>query len=386
MKVRFQKTALWLLGRRIWALPFKRVSNRLSGTAQDVEDRSILFVSSNGSGLGHLTRLWAIEKALSCDAYTYTLSSAHNRLGKKREKIIYFPSYATLGMYGKIWNFLLAGHFAVVVKALQPKRIVFDGTTVYPGVIAVARRACVPITWIQRGCWKPHVDARSWQRHHTSEFADQVIIPGDYGCDEKVDVGQPADYVGPIVLTREEDLLSRLEARKALNLPLDKNLFLIQLGGASVGELNNLLDMCVNTVNALGPDWCPVVVRNPLSDISNDDGVLSISAYPLAQYYNAFDAAIMPAGYNTSQECVQFGLPSVLLPNMDTVTDDQERRAETLQAKALAISATSIREIHDGINRLADDEVRYNLRKQATERRVSNGAARAAQLISSKLS
>lgn len=385
--MRFSKPEFWLLGQNVWSVPFRRAKKDAEARVEKFKNRPVLFVSSNGSGLGHLTRLWSIERSLDVDAITYTLSSAHHVLGKDSGRIIYFPSYSTLGMFGRFWNFLMAGHFHAIVRGMSPRRIVFDGTTVYPGIIAVAQKENVPITWVQRGCWKRDADLRSWQRHNAHEFADQVVIPGDYGYSECVTVGRDLEpeYVAPIVLTRDTDLLSRAEARKALGLEPSKKLFLIQLGGSSIGSLNKLLRVCIDSVRELGDEWSAVVVKNPLANDFPEADFETISAYPLARFYNAFDAAVMPAGYNSSQECVHFGLPTVLLPNPDTVTDDQEKRARGLEAAGLALVAQSQASLRQAIRVLAKDHVRTELRQRTSILRRDSGADEAARAIAKRL-
>lgn len=369
----------------LWSRVFARSGAQAERLRAEMYTSPVLMVSSNGGGLGHLTRLWAVERRLDKEVVTYTLSSAYDKLGKPKSRMIYFPSYGTMGMYGRVWNILLAGHFDAVVKGLRPQRIVFDGTSVYPGIIAVAQKYGVPVTWIQRGCWKPEADARSKQRHSANRFADQVILPGDYGCEESVDVGLPPVTVGPIVLSDDHELFDRDAARTMLGLPLDKKAFLIQLGGSTIGDLNELLDEVLDAIKSLGDDWIPVFVRNPLATVESGREVYEISGYPLARYYNAFDAAIFPAGYNTSQECVQFGLPAVLVPNNATVTDDQNRRARTMAERGIALCAESVHELRVAINMLGEDNFREGLRKAAGTAIRANGAIAAAEAIESKL-
>lgn len=371
----------------LWSRVFARAKAQAERLRAEIGTTPVLMVSSNGGGLGHLTRLWAVEKRLQQqnEVVTYTLSSAYDKLGKPKSRMIYFPSYGTMGMYGRVWNVLLAGHFGAVVRGLKPKRIVFDGTSVYPGIIAVAQQNGIPITWIQRGCWKPEADARSKQRHAANRFADQVILPGDYGCDESVDVGLEPVKVGPIVLSDEAELFNRDDARAMLGLPRDKKAFLVQLGGSTIGALNELLDEVLDAIGQLGEDWVAVFVRNPLATVEVGRDVYEISGYPLARYYNGFDAAIFPAGYNTSQECVHFGLPSVLVPNSATVTDDQNRRAQTMASRGIALCAESVAELREAIIMLGNDEYRMNIRQASHSAREANGALAAAAAIEALL-
>ncbi len=343
----------------------------------------VMFVSSNGAGLGHLTRLSAIDKHLGVETMFYTMSSAYRMIGKKSTDIVYFPSHGDLGMAGEKWNPLMEAHFSAIVSAFAPDLIVFDGTYVYRGVIRTSRRLSIPLTWVQRGCWKPEVDRKSKQRHAANKFAHAVIIPGDYGCSEQVDVGGELEpyYVAPVTLVRAEECYSREQARELLGLPKSGKLFLIQLGAGNINDVTNLRESAIMAVNKLGSDWLPVVVRNPLSRDAMDSDALSVQAYPLSLYYNAFDAGAFAAGYNTVQEAVEMQLPSVFVPNEFTKTDDQVARTEALNKSGLAFRALDAAELEQSISQLADDDLRARLRMQLSSKRQGNGAEEASKVL-----
>ena len=44
-----------------------------------------------------------------------------------------------------------------------------------------------------------------------------------------------------------------------------------------------------------------------------------IRDYPNSRFFEAFDFAIMAAGYNSFHEAVQFSLPTIFYPNMDSI-------------------------------------------------------------------
>lgn len=341
----------------------------------------VLMVSSNGSGVGHLTRLAAIEDHLDAQVLTYTMSGAHYRLGKPQGTVVHFPSYGDLGMYGRVWNVLLDAHFDAIVQGFRPSLVVFDGTSVYAGVRKVATRRNVPLIWVQRGCWKPEVDKKSPHRRNAGEFASEVIIPRDYGCKETVDIaGLEPKYVAPIVREPDE-VLGREEARKALGLPLDKKLFLIQLGGGTIGTVTNVRAKALETIAEIGPEWAPVLSRHPLNKEAAVPGVPEVSAYPLSKYFAAFDALICPAGYNSVQESVHFALPAVLIPNQATITDDQARRAHEMASAGLALEAETEGEVMQAIREICGDNARARIKEKALNTRETDGAYEAAQFI-----
>lgn len=342
----------------------------------------VLMISSNGSGLGHLTRLWSVEQFLDAEVFTYTLSRAYGRLGKSPDQIMYFPSYSDTGLHPRLWSYLLQLHLHAVVRQFQPDVILFDGTFVYRGLRAVVEASPAKFIWMQRGCWKKDIDRKTRQRYNASEFADALIVPGDYGCQENLDFGPIRTFrTNPIVFAPEEGRRPRQEARRLLNLDVDKKYCLIQLGGGVINDITGLRDHAIAVVENLPGGWIPVVVQNPLSKTAPPKGVQSISAYPLSSFYAAFDMAILAAGYNTVQECVEYQLPSVLVPNLSTTTDDQLRRARALGERGGAKFGCDEATVAEAIGELAVDEERSKMLKTLKEMRVANGSVAAADAV-----
>ena len=342
----------------------------------------ILLVTSNGAGLGHLTRVNAISEHLGGSDLIYTMSSAYRRLNRESAKTIYFPSYGDLGMAGGAWNTLMKAHFQSVFESFSPDAVVFDGTFVYRGLVQIVKNSRCPLIWLQRGCWRDAVDRNSEQRHHAAKYVDHVIIPGDYGCAESVDAGPgiDVDYVPPIVSGNQDRSLSRVKARSKLGLPENGNFFLIQLGAGVINDTTDYLSVALEAVRSLGEGWEPVVVQNPLSP-NAISGCRSIEAFPLIDYLSAFDAGVFAGGYNSCQEAVARGLPAVFVPNEATKTDDQFRRVSGLQSRGLGLLATTPQELYDQINRLNNPELRKNMKAAQAVMEPAKGAAEAASVI-----
>ena len=341
--------------------------------------RRVLLISSNGAGLGHLTRLAAISRFLSGESLIYTLSSAYHVLGKSSKEIVYFPSYGDIGIDGAVWNPLLKAHLGAVVKGFQPEVIVFDGTYVYRGVTAVAQEAGVPLIWLQRGCWKPNVLSKSAQRQNPESYVDGIVVPRDYGCREPEGHKQgelETHHVNPVTLLGRGELMDRVEARRHLGLPQEKRLFLVQVGAGVLNDTNQLKATAIDAVRGLGPEWEPVLVANPLRkdfELERQD-VLAFSVYPVLKYLKAFDAAILAAGYNSVQESVVSELPAIFVPNLHTKTDDQVRRAKEMAEKGLGMIATTVDEMGTAVIELGRQDIRATISRALHDAGVSNGA------------
>ena len=56
-----------------------------------------------------------------------------------------------------------------------------------------------------------------------------------------------------------------------------------------------------------------------------------LRGFPLSQHFRAFDFSIAAAGYNSFHEVINFGLPTIFVPNRHPSMDDQAARAELAQ-------------------------------------------------------
>ena len=101
----------------------------------------------------------------------------------------------------------------------------------------------------------------------------------------------------------------------------------------------------------------------------------------------AFDASVMAAGYNSFQEAMALGLPTLFIPNMSTAKDDQDAR--TLWAEQ---SGCGLRWDDDGadghgagldraIDRLLDPNEQIRMRDQMAKLPAATGAAEIAAAL-----
>lgn len=345
--------------------------------------KRVLLVTSNGAGLGHLARLSAVASRMESETLIYTMSSAFSKIGWNRARIIYFPSSGDLGMSSRAWNPLMSAHFSAVLDAFNPDEVIFDGTFVYRGVIAGTQQENIPLSWLQRGCWKEGVDNSSYQRHHPDEICQRVIVPGDFGCEERLgfDGDIETEYVNPITLLDANDALDRSIACSELGLSPNKKHVLIQVGAGIINDVKSIQDFAADEVASLGDEWQAVLVRNPLSAESLSDKHVSVQAFPLAKYYKAFDAAVLAAGYNSVQESVQMALPSVFVPNPNTKTDDQFRRANGIHEAELGLLATTEAALGNAIRRLSSADFRSGMVRRMLENQLPNGAGQVAKIL-----
>ncbi len=131
-------------------------------------------------------------------------------------------------------------------------------------------------------------------------------------------------------MTPRDQLFDRTTARRALNLPDDAILCLVQLGSEANFDMSlpraRLLEFLDRHQQVIAVD-----VRSPLHFEEHADfheRLVMRKVYPLGQYLKAFDFAVCAAGYNTFHENIAAALPSIFIPNSNPIMDVQEARAE----------------------------------------------------------
>ncbi len=174
----------------------------VQGAGADPGDR-VLFLTSNGTGLGHLTRVMAIARRLGegLEPSILTLSAAAPVAAEEGFHVEYFPSHnAVAAEAPRRWDRRLRRRIELLLDELQPRLLVFDGAHPYDGLVAAlrgARRSGLKTVWCRRGLWRPGFGAEGiyWE----SAF-DLVLEPGELAGSE--DQGLTAGRQGATKVAR----------------------------------------------------------------------------------------------------------------------------------------------------------------------------------------
>lgn len=287
----------------------------------------VMLMSSNGAGMGHLTRLlaYAVRLPPSVRRYVLSMSQAVPVVARYGYRYEYLPSAGALGMAASMWQPLFAERLLEIVGRVRPDLVVFDGTHPYAGIDAA--RAAHPDTrwvWSRRGMWKPGLNADQLAK---SSWFDEVIEPGDLAApyDEGASVSALAYRVGPVTLADRGELLPRAEARARLGLPAEGRIGLISLGAGNINDTSGDVGAAAAALRHTG---CAVAVTQvDIAESAIGGDVHAVRAYPIAPCYSAFDVVVAAAGYNSFHELLRLGVPTAFVPNTGTSLDDQDARA-----------------------------------------------------------
>ena len=306
----------------------------------ELDRDSILFVPINGAGLGHLTRCLAVSRVVASrsperEISYFTTSIALPILHREGIPAYHLPPRSThSGLDEGDWNRMLENSLHQVIQISKPGTFVFDGTMPYGGIRRVfSAYPNMKKIWIKRGLYHDNeIDAKL--ARFLGDF-DRIIVPGELASDFHKGALENRFDVDPIVLGERAHLLGRDEACKKLGLDPARRTAYIQLGA---GNINNIHGLTVQVIAALGKltDIQIVLGESPIAKrtIPVTDECKVISEFPNYRYFNAFDLAVLAAGYNSVYESMYFGLPSIFFPNLATGSDDQMARARIAERKA----------------------------------------------------
>ncbi len=281
--------------------------------------RRVLMVTSNGVGLGHVTRAMAIGSRLPAgfQPVFFTLSRAIRLIREAGFLAESVPFHRGIGADPERWNDIFAEEIHAALAFYRPRVLIFDGNVPYRGLTAaLAGHPEVFSVWVRRAMWSP-INAGALA---TADTFDAVIEPcevaGAYdpgptvaeaGSVHRVPAHPPPRSRGPSgpgggahgARDRARGARGRLATRGRQQLrPRRRSrtvLAALDAVGATVVEF-------VSPVGETVP--VPSGTRHTVR-----------STYPSSPLSAAFDFQVSGAGYNSFHEAVAAGLPTVFVPN-----------------------------------------------------------------------
>lgn len=362
------------------------VGHRADATFCGVGDRpTVMFCTSNGVGLGHLSRVMAVGRRMQdeFDVVIFTLSAAISIPVSQGFRTEYLRSHEWSEFDGSTWNTVMHQRMRHLHDMYRPSLVLFDGTHPYAGLCRyLDEHPEIVRVWERRGMWRPGIGVEALQRR--GHF-DHVIEPGDYA--RAYDHGATATAadgartVGPI---RYGDApFDRAQARAALGLDGDGVTALLQLGAGQINDVNSLIRHAVDHLTAAG---VTVVIAASVLSTAPDvavEGVRVVQEYPISDYFAAFDMGFFAGGYNSYHEALSLGLPSVFVPNTSTKLDDQGARTRFAADQGLGLDwHDSERPTLDAlVERILDPAERAAMRTAMAALPPADGASEAASLL-----
>jgi hypothetical protein len=360
-------------------------------TGPSSADRSrVLFMSSNGTGVGHLMRLMSMARRSSdaIEPVFFTLSQALPVVRQNGFVAEYLMSRPYTQLPFAQWHALLRVRLGELIHVHDVEAVVFDGTWPYRGLLeALEDHPQVRAVWSRRGMWRTDMGGTP-QLEHSDAF-DLIVEPGEFA--EQADRGATSKRrhevtrVAPITFLDQDELLDRDEACRALGLDPDRPAALVQLGAGNINDVGSLVGAI--TARLLREDGLQVcMTRSIIADQAHgsEAEVIPLTGiYPLSRHFRAFDLAVAASGYNSFHELLASGVPSLFVPNLETSADDQAARSRYAASVgvALDLAEPSPTSISGSLDQLLDPARRQELSDAAAARYPGNGAADAMAAI-----
>ncbi|MET1411729.1 glycosyltransferase [Roseibium sp. HPY-6] len=365
--------------------------NSFAPAVHATPNSTALFFSTNGVGLGHLTRQLAVARRLPPRITPVFLShsKAIDIIGAHGFVAEHLPYHAAYGERKEHWNAALADALETAIAFYRPRAVVFDGNVPFVGLMK-AMEACPDVgrVWIRRAFWGPNRDLEALER---GKAFDLIVEPGElaWARDDGPTVALRPDTreVAPITLLDGQELLDRSDACERIGLDPDQTNILVALGAGNNIDTGNMTTRALTHLH--GRSGIGVTVaqwRISAEALDLPAGVARLTEYPFSKFLRAFDFAVAAAGYNTFAEHVRAALPTIWIPNEHAQQDQQILRARFAVAQnlGLLVRHTAAFDLKSSLDRMLQSETRENMRaahKSLNREASQNGAVATAEAI-----
>lgn len=357
---------------------------------QPLPEKTVLFVSSNGIGVGHLVQQMAIADRLpaSLKSVFVTMSKAHSIVQDAGYLSFFLPHHASIDVAPDNWNTMLAEELYDLIKFLEPPLLAYDATAVFQGVTEVlAEFPDLISVWVRRPMWAP-----SHQVFMESENSfDLILEPGElahaFDHGPTLNGYAPVHTVSPVLQIDPSARLVRGDARAALGIPDNVQVVALQLGSGANYDLSGARREILNALLA-HPDTLVLDICSPLVSVAPErpdhPQYRQIALFPSFRYSHAFDAAVSVAGYNAFHEQILGAIPTLFVPNEAPDMDRQAARGKWAELTGCGLMYRRDRD--DGrarqlVNRLLDADEQAFIRARCQAIRWKNGANEIAEFI-----
>ncbi len=307
----------------------------------------IVFYAVNGTGTGHVTRLLALAKWMrryatwlprGAEFYFLTSSEADQLLFREDFASFKVPSktIVTNAKLDRTTYLALAKQWVWhTLGLLRPDLFVVDtfpqgSFGELPAALDLAKkRALVARPMLHEFAGRTDVQNAFFGY-------DLLLVPeakGDASLHLPKGMDSRTRYYGPVAHREAFELLSREDARRVLGIETDRQVVYVSAGGGGDPTASDQLLGLVRSLRSV--DRFHIVAgAGPLfrGSWERSAHVTFIHHEPVASLVRAFDVAVSAAGYNTTVELGQGGVPTVFLPQRK-VADDQHARAERAAKK-----------------------------------------------------
>ena len=167
------------------------------------------------------------------------------------------------------------------------------------------------------------------------QFFDTIVHPGDAipAKEEGIEHFVEVKHVPPILLVKQNEMLSKEEARHRLGVPQDSTVWYVQLGAGQINDINSEINHTIESLLESDSKSYIIVGESLLGERVSfpNQRVRILRDYPNAIYLNGIDYSIQAGGYNSFHEMRSSTILTIFYPNMNTGMDDQLARCKVAE-------------------------------------------------------
>ncbi|MBJ24308.1 MAG: hypothetical protein CMB64_06525 [Euryarchaeota archaeon] len=354
--------------------------------------KSILVFPTNGVGFGHFTRILAVAKRIKklnpgIEVIFFTTMTTLHILKEQGEFVAYhIPGRKKFKeMDAKTWNTLTEEIMENIFAIHNPSLFIFDGAYPYRGMLnSIKNQEGLKKVWLRKGTLKKGFSKDPKESINRFNY---IIRPKDsVEYNDEVDDDYIPDLIkcNPILMLDKSELLSKKDACARLGVPEKSKIVYVQLGAGNINNINSEIGMTLDVLKEF-EDLYVVIGESMIGKRMNITGerVRIIRDYPNSRFFNAFDFAIMAAGYNSFHEAIHFSLPTIFYPNLNTGQDDQLARAKIAEdlGAMMVVKERKRKNVENAIKKIYDENIRERMKENIKKLHAENGAEQIAKYL-----
>lgn len=351
----------------------------------------VVFMPTNGVGLGHAQRCGLIAQAMS-PARPRPVFAAFPSCTPliKDQGFDVMPLIGRSRLHAQSHEHDLGNYLRLRALSAGARAIVFDGGYIFDSVYRTVLQTGVAGIWIRRGLWQAGQD-NSVALDREKAFA-RVIVPEE--AFEELNTaysrGPHVSAVGPVVQEIRPDPARRAPLRAALAERYGRSFerLAVSLLGSGVAAARDTQVQALCGLFERRSDTLHLVVVWPNATLEpgwfgwrNTRVVRTRRAAVLTA---AADVAVTAAGYNSFHEALYNRVPAIFVPQTGGFMDDQRARARAAAERGLAatVEAHELMTLERLVCRYLDDGEAEAVRARLADADLPPpGTARAAALI-----
>ncbi|WP_068316377.1 glycosyltransferase [Polycladidibacter hongkongensis] len=306
-------------------------------------EKKILFVPTNGVGLGHAQRCSIVASELHQQSMVNFAAFPSCIPMLTRYGFDTVPLVSRSAQLATPYANDLVNYHRIAANLNKGDTLVFDGGYVFDSIYRNIYEKQLHAIWIRRGLWQ-NTQNNSVALDREKAF-NKVIVPLEAldALNQTISTGDHVYEVGPIAQHLELDVSQQQQIRARLaqqfQTPFRKLVVSMLGGGVAADRSAQLNTLCSyfeqqNDILHLVVIWPTAQVNPALYTWQNTKIVKTHHALPLIK---SCDLLVSAVGYNTFHDVLYNAIPTLFVPQMASFMDDQAARATTASEAGLAL-------------------------------------------------